>query len=471
MLTKKRCLLRLKHDLIKILSFFLLIIIALGTVGCESRLSQLEKIKRGGELIVLTHNSATTYYEGPHGYSGLEYDMALLFAERLGVDLHVVVADHFANIIPLIRTGDIHFAAAGLAITKKHQEDILFTSSYQSIFPQLVYRAGSARPKELGALKGQLEVMSNSNYHDRLYQLQKEHINLNWKENSDLGSEELLRMVWEEVIDYTIADSNEIAINRRFYPELRVAQDIGPPQYLAWGFAKTDDLSLYNAAQEFLKDIKENGILEQLIERYYGHVQEFDYVGTRRYLSHINKRLPKYEEIFKQACQQSIIDWRLLAAMGYQESHWNPKAISPTGVRGIMMLTLNTMRELGLDNRLDPQQSIHGGLRYLEKIRKRLPQRIQEPDRTWMALAAYNIGYGHLEDARIITLQNGLDPNRWVDVKKSLPLLSQKKWYRQLRHGYARGHEALQYVKNIRSYYDILVRKKEGKPLPIISSL
>ncbi|NOX10030.1 MAG: membrane-bound lytic murein transglycosylase MltF [Gammaproteobacteria bacterium] len=459
MLTKKPHLLSSKE----LLFFGLTILLSIALLGCESRLSQLEQIKRGGELRVITHNSATTYYESHDGYAGLEYDMALLFAQRLGIKLHMVIANHFADIIPLIQQGKADFAAAGLAITEQHQKQVLFSSSYQSISPQLVYRAGNTRPQELNRLDGTLEIISNGNYIDRLQHLQQEYINLNWQENSELSSEELLRMVWEEVIDYTVADSNEVAINRRYYPELRVAQEIGAPQYLAWAFAKTDDLSLYNEVQSFFHDIKENGTLEHLIERYYGHVQKFDYVNTRRYLNHIDKRLPKYEAIFKQASLDSAIDWRLLAAMGYQESHWNPNARSPTGVRGIMMLTLNTTRELGLDNRLDPVQSIHGGLRYLEKIRARIPARVNEPDRTWMALTAYNIGYGHLEDARIIALQNGDNPDYWVNIKKSLPLLSQKKWYRQLRHGYARGHEALQYVENIRSYYDILVRKTDEK--------
>jgi membrane-bound lytic murein transglycosylase F len=186
-------------------------------------------------------------------------------------------------------------------------------------------------------------------------------------------------------------------------------------------------------------------------------------------MQHIEQRLPRYQAWFEKAGKDSGIDWRLLAAIGYQESHWNPKAVSPTGVRGLMMLTQDTMKQLGIDkSRHDPQASIEGGARYIRRVKKRLPKRIKNPDRTWMALAAYNIGFGHLEDARILTQDDGADPDKWIDVKKYLPRLSQKKWYKKARHGYARGQEPVRYVENIRSYYDILVwvTEREHPPRP-----
>jgi membrane-bound lytic murein transglycosylase F len=274
--------------------------------------------------------------------------------------------------------------------------------------------------------------------------------------------------VWAQTIDYTIADSNELGINQRFYPELRVAMDISEPQPLAWAFPIYEDTSLYDEAVDFFEEITESGKLRQLIDRHYGHVERLDYVGTRRYMRHIEERLPEFRPLFQAAAEATDQDWRLLAAMGYQESHWDPGARSPTGVRGIMMLTLNTMRQLGLDNRLDPEQSIMGGARYIRQIKDRLPERINEPDRTWLALAAYNVGMGHLEDARILTARNGGNPDKWVSVKRYLPLLSQKKWYEKTRYGFARGHEPVQYVENIRSYFDILVWQTMETRIPDI---
>jgi len=122
-----------------------------------------------------------------------------------------------------------------------------------------------------------------------------------------------------------------------------------------------------------------------------------------------------------------------------------------------MMLTQRTATQLGISDRLDPEQSIEGGARYFIRMRNRIPDRIPEPDRSWMALAAYNIGWGHLEDTRKLTQKQGGNPDRWQDVNERLALLSQEKWYRQTHFGYARGYEARQYVENIQSYFDTLV--------------
>jgi membrane-bound lytic murein transglycosylase F len=246
-------------------------------------------------------------------------------------------------------------------------------------------------------------------------------------------------------------------VNRRFYPELKPAFDISPEEPLAWAFPRGDDNSLFNKAVLFFNKIREDGTLVQLIERYYGHIRDFDYVGTRRYQADVEVLLPLYREMFIEAAREIDMDWRLLAAIGYQESHWNPDAVSPTSVRGIMMLTLDAAKDMGIENRLDPAQSIKGGAHYLSTMMEKIPERIGEPDRTWLALAAYNVGFGHLEDARILTQMNKGNIDKWIDVKEHLPLLSQKKWFQQTRFGYARGREPVRYVENIRTYYDILV--------------
>jgi membrane-bound lytic murein transglycosylase F len=134
----------------------------------------------------------------------------------------------------------------------------------------------------------------------------------------------------------------------------------------------------------------------------------------------------------------------------------------------MMMLTKPTARELGVDNRLDVSQSLRGGARYFKDMMRRLPKRIQQPDRTWMALAAYNIGLGHLEDARVLTEHQGGDPNLWQDVMERLPLLQQSKYYKKTRYGYARGQEAVTLVQNIRHYYNILAWQDlpDTQPLP-----
>jgi len=444
------------------------VLICLFATACGlSPRSHLEQVKADGILRVLTRNSATTYYEGPYGPAGLEYDLAAGFARYLGVKLSIRTPDTLTQILEDIQDDRADMAAAGLTVTDERRQVLNFSHSYQQITPQLVYRIGTSSPRNLDHLQGNLEVVAGSSHAERLRALQEEYPDMTFQENPDLDSEALLNLVWEQVIDYTVADSNEVAISRRFYPELRVAFDISKPEPLAWAFPPGTDHSLLDKANAYLDHLRDNGELERLLEKYYGYVADFDYVGTRRYMQHINQRLPRYQAWFEQAGQQTGIDWRLLAAIGYQESHWNPDAVSPTGVRGLMMLTQGTMKQLGIEkSRHDPQASIEGGARYLVRVKKKVPARIEEPDRTWMTLAAYNIGFGHLEDARILAQRAGANPDKWVDVKKYLPLLSRKKWYKKVKHGYARGREPVRYVENIRSYYDILVwvTGREHKP-------
>jgi membrane-bound lytic murein transglycosylase F len=437
----------------------------LALAACGRPDTLLERIKANDELIVVTRNAATTYYEGPHGPTGMEYDLAAAFAEHLGVRLRLEVPDNFQDILGMVERGEAHIAAAGLTITQERQRRVRFGSAYQSIMPQLIYRSGNPRPRDLNDLTGMLEVLAGSSHEERLRELQSEYPELNWISNTTQESAELLNLVWEQLIDYTVADSNELAIHQRYYPELRVAFDLNPvPDSLGWAFTAGADDSLYREAEEFFANLRRTGKLDQLLERHYGHVLAFDYVGTRRYMSHVAQRLPEYIPLFEAGAAETGLDWRLLAAVGYQESHWNPEATSPTGVRGLMMLTHNTMRFLGLSDRTDPEQSVLGGARYIRLLKDKLPPRIGDPDRTWLALAAYNVGYGHLEDARVLTQKRGGDPDKWMDVKEALPLLAQKKWYAQTRHGYARGHEPVRYVENIRSYYDILVWETERQP-------
>jgi membrane-bound lytic murein transglycosylase F len=438
--------------------------------GCSQPRNELEQVLADGELVVLTRNTATTYFEGPDGPTGMEYDLAQGFADMLGVKLRLVVAANVADVLRQLAEGDAHLAAAGLTVTEPRRHWLRFTPTYQEITQQLIYRRGTARPASVGQMEGHLEVLAASSHAEHLTHIKTDHPNLVWTENSELNSEELLSLLYEGVIDYTVADSHEVAINQRFLPELRIAFDLSDPEPLAWAFPRFRDDSLFLAAEEYFETLRKNGRLAQLVEKHYGHVNDFDYVGTRTFMHHIEQRLPQFRPQFETAAENNALDWRLLAAMAYQESHWDPRAVSPTGVRGIMMLTRLTARDLGVERRSDPEQSIEGGSRYFKSLLERLPERIEGRDRYWLALASYNVGYGHLEDARVITQQRGGNPDKWMDVKENLPLLHKRKWYGKTRHGYARGNEAVRYVENIRSYYDILawtIERNEPKPPPV----
>lgn len=438
----------------------LVLLIPLGLltlIGCEQP-SVLSRIQAQGELLVATRNSPTTYYEGPEGPAGLEYDLISRFAESIGVTPRFVFPQPFEDVLEAVRDGRVHMAAAGLTVTPKRLQTLRFSLPYQHITQELVYRRGSTRPRSMDHLDGTLEVLAGSSHEERLEEIRaKQYPDLQWHASRDYETEELLYLVEEQAIEYTVSDSNELSLNRRYYPHITPAFALTEPQPLGWAFALGADDSLANAADAFIHRIKKDGTLAKLLDRHYGRIGRLNFVDRRTFWRHVAQRLPKFRVAFEDAAAANGQDWRLLAAMGYQESHWDARARSPTGVRGIMMLTLDTAARVSIDDRLDPAQSIFGGAQYLRLLEESIPNRITEPDRTWMALAGYNVGFGHLEDARILTERQGGNPDKWADVKQRLPLLSRKQFYSQLKHGYARGREPVIYVDNIRSYYDLLI--------------
>lgn len=429
-------------------------------IACGEAQPHLEEIRERGELRVLSRYGPTSYYVKGEELAGFEYELAQRFAKHLNVKLKIIVPDNLGNMLQLIELGKADIAAAGLTITPARKDVIRFGPIYQEVTQQLVYRQGTKKPKNLTKLAdGQLEVVADSSHVEQLTSHAQEIPELNWTENNELDSSGLLELVQLEMIDYTIADSNEIAANRPLFPELRVAFNISDPQPLAWAMPLAEDGSLYNEMAVFFDQIDESGELDRLIEKYYGHIRRFDYIDTRAIHRRMLTHLPKYQAMFEKSGEENGFDWRLLAAISYQESHWDREAISSTGVKGLMMLTQATAKQMKITDREDPEQSIAGGAAYLSSIRQRLSDNItDELDRLWMTLASYNIGLGHLEDARILTQKDGKDPNLWTDVRQYLPLLSKKKWYEQTRHGYARGGEPVRYIENIRRYYDILLQ-------------
>ena len=271
--------------------------------------------------------------------------------------------------------------------------------------------------------------------------------------------------------DLAIIDSNEFTAQQSLYPRLQVAFELTTEQELVWYLPpQIDNTRLLALIDNFIQRLQKDGTLARLRDQYFGHTVGISLNRADEFALNMKEILPAYEPLIKQVANEYQMDWQLLAALAYKESQWNPKATSPTGVRGMMMLTEPTARQFGVDNRLDAAQSLRGGARYLKDIVRRLPQRIQEPDRTWMALAAYNIGLAHLEDARVLTQRQGGDPNLWQDVMERLPLLQKTEYFKDTRYGYARGVEALTLVQNVRHYRSILALQEipDQQPLPPI---
>ncbi|MCY1284070.1 Membrane-bound lytic murein transglycosylase F [compost metagenome] len=426
--------------------------------GCVDEPSSLERVQKEGVLRVVTRNSPATYFQDRNGETGFEYELVKRFADDLGVELQIETADNLDDLFArLAQPNGPELAAAGLVASPVRQPQSRFSTSYLDVTPQVVYRNGQRRPTRPEDLVGQrILVLKGSSHAEQLRELQPRLPGLKFEESDAVEVVDLLRMVDEGQIDLTLVDSNELAMNQVYFPNVRVAFDFGDTSSLSWAVSGGEDNSLLDAVNAFLARAKQNGTLQRLKDRYYGHVDVLGYVGAYTFAKHLQQRLPRYEKHFRGSSQESQIDWRLLAAVGYQESLWQPDATSKTGVRGLMMLTDNTARAMGVANRLDAKQSIFGGGKYFAQIKQGLSEEMKEPDRTWFALAAYNIGIAHLGDARKLAEAEGLDPNKWLDVKKMLPRLSQKQWYSKTRYGYARGGETVHFVQNVRRYYDIL---------------
>ncbi len=436
---------------------------------CSSPPPLLDQVLETGELRVVTRDSPTAYTVSPDGPSGPEFDLVQAFADELGVKLIIDPVASVSEILPKLLSGEAHMAAAGLSITDTRREYLNFGHPYDSVDVHLIYKLGTGKPRSVDdILDRSIEVMAGSSHVDLLSTIQASYPTLNWAENADIEVAELMTKVAMGEIDLTVADSPDFNIQRHFYPDLRVALDLDIGDPIAWAFPKGKGDTLLSRADDFLIASDRSGTLAQIHDRYYGYTKKFDYVGTRNFIRHFEKRLPRYREMFETAAAEWGVDWRLLAAIGYQESHWRANAVSPTGVRGIMMLTLDTAAYLGLDDRLDPKNSIFGGAQYFARQTERVADSVAEPDRTWMALAAYNVGFNHIKDARTIVELQGGDPDTWVDMSDALPLLSQRKWYSRLPYGYARGWEPVLYVNNIRAYYNILLWLTENEEAPVV---
>ena len=409
-------------------------------------------------LKVITRISPNTYYESDEGPSGFEYALLDRFAKSLGKELKITTTDSLADLFNRLERKEAHLASAGLSATKEHRRRFTYTEPYLQSQPYVVYRVGNKRPRSTSDLIGKdIIVVADSAHSAILENMRNIHPSIQWRELNNADYIDVLGRIENSEVDYSILDSTDLLLHQGFFPRVKKALKIGGVSSFAWALPKSSQGSaLHRAANQFIQQIKNDGTLARLEEQYYGQAAHINQVAANEVDKNIDQQLPLYLDNIKAAAALYNLDWRLLAAISYQESAWNPLAKSRTGVRGMMMLTLPTAKEVGVTDRLDPDQSLRGGAYYLKNIKGRLPARIVEPDRTWFALAAYNVGFGHLEDARVITQKRGGDPNSWYDVKQSLPLLTQKKWYSKTRYGYARGYEPVQYVQHIRHYQNVL---------------
>lgn len=429
------------------------------------RETTINKIKKGGVLNVVLLNSASTYYIGSDGPKGFEYDLLDAYAKHLGVKLNITTANTIKEAIELSKNPNIHITSAALSKTKEREKTFNFGPSYFEAQEQVICNRGMLSdgrfPTNVDDLSGlKIVVGEDTSHSETIEQLKRDGYDINATYTSEYSTEELIAQVDSNEIDCTIVDSNIYALNQRYFQKIALAFDISSRAQQAWVLAP-DSQRLKEDMYTWLNGFNQSGEMTRLKDHYYSYVLFFDYYDTVVFSERIKSRLPKYKKYFEEASLKYGIPFSVLAALSYQESHWSSSAVSQTGVKGLMMLTQATADHHGVKDRVDPEQSILGGAKHLNLMIQSISKEIPEEDRMKFALAAYNIGLGHIFDAQKLAQQIGLNQNSWMDLKTVLPLLSQKKHYKTLKHGYARGSEAVKYVDAVYDYSNIL-QKCEG---------
>jgi len=429
-----------------------------------SQSSILQKIKEKRTLDVVILNAPTVYYVGSDEKKGFEYDLLLAFSKSIGVDLNLTVVHTVKEALELREQGIGDITSASLSVNEERKKKFKFGPYYNRIYEELICNNGLYKdkkmPKTLDDLKGlKIVVGKNMSAEATLNKIKTKVKGFDFNTTTLLSTEELLEYVWKKELDCTVADSHMFMVSQRYYPELVGTLKLTKEINLGWLLKKGDD-SLNEALFRWMNKYERSGKMAELNDFYYGFLDVFDYVDVKIFKKKLKSTLPKYERFFKKAGKKYNIPWTILAAQSYQESHWNPKAKSYTGVRGMMMLTNKTAKLLKVKNRLNVRQSIYGGAKYFDMMRDVLPSQIGEKNLWALTLAAYNIGIGHLYDAQELAKKLNKNPYSWNDVKTVLPLLSQKKYYRNLKYGYARGREPVRYVDAIQHYHDLIVQNR-----------
>jgi membrane-bound lytic murein transglycosylase F len=446
--------------------------------ACAQPQSALQRIRARGELRVVTLNAPTSYYLGAQGPQGFEYRLASAFAHRLQVRLVMEPLPDAAAMRAALAAGRADLAAAQITPDALWLQAGLSTDDYDEIAQLAVQNHGKAHPRDVSALRvANVVVREGSAQIDVLRSLRNNGVpDLSWVALR-ADQRDPLEMVTAGDADYAIVDANEFEFTRHVYPDATVAFTLPDARPLQW-IVRPDALDLAQAANGFFVSARASGEFARIAGDANGESRGFDYEDAHRFQADISARLPELQAMFEEAAQSTGLDWRLMAAVGYQESKWQTQAASTEGARGIMMLTTDAASTVGVKDRLDQWQNILGGAKYLAQVIDTIPNRIGEPDRTWLALAAYNVGYGHLEDARVLAQMRGKNPDSWDDVRAQLPLLAQQPWCSRVKRGYARGWEPARFVEQVRQYLAVLewsgtgtvARVHEAAALPLAPS-
>lgn len=425
----------------------------------QPKTTALQQVQERGELVMTGISGPTTFYQGSAGARGLQYELARLFAEELEVKLVLKDAGSTNGVLDAIRYNQTDIAITGLASDDPRLSRLRTAAPYMAVSEQLIQRLDKPLPASFDDIgNARIGVVAGSSEAQRLRSMTRWRSDIQVVELEGVDPLALIERVDSGDLDYVALNSNEFDARRALFPNVGVSLNLQDVSELAWAFLKTRDQSLYAAAQAFLAKKQADGSLGRLVA-FYSQGDTFDPYSVRSFQRDVAQRLPRYQSLFEKSAERHGMDWRLLAAIAYQESRWQPAAISPTGVQGMMMLTANTAAHMGVEDRTNVPQSIRGGAAYYQQILNDLPPSVREPDRTWMALAAYNMGPAHVDRARAHALKAGDNADKWLVVSQHLRTMAQEA--RRSGRNIPVG-QALIYVQQVRRYYDSLLLATNG---------
>ena len=452
---RDHCIFLVLLGLIAVLLFFMLLIHH-KEIGDD--LGTYDRIRKNGVLRLITNKSISSYHYYDGKATGFEYDLSKAFADYLNVELDVVTPG-WNNMFAYLEEEKADFIAAGLAITRERLEKVNFSIPYMTIQQHIIHHNLVFGPKNIQDLTFRtIHIRRGTSYHSRLEEIKKSGIELSYILYDNIPTEEFIRQVHDREIKFTVADNHIAYLNQRYYPDIRIGIPLQEKESLAWAVRK-NDTQMLEQINKFFLFANETGLLKKLSDKYYASVEASDPFDLKKFHQRIETRLPKFKKTIIEESIKYGLDWKLIAAVVYQESHFNPNAKSFTNVRGLMQVTAKTAQEMGINNRLKPNQSIRAGIKYLSKMKKKFEHFEDDYEMMLFALASYNVGYGHVLDAMKLAKEKGMDETKWQYVKTTLPLLSKSKYYKKTKYGYARGWEPVQYVERILTYYDILKQK------------